>query len=249
MPFDAPPAPWVLMYHSVAECTQDPYQVTVSPRRLAAHLGWLRRAGLTGVGVTELLRARAEGHGRGLVGLTFDDGYADFLTQAVPLLRAYGHRATVYVLAGRLGGDNAWDVEGPRKGLLTPEGVRAVAAAGMEVGSHGLRHVDLTACDAATLAAEVRESRELLAALAGRPPAGFCYPYGAVNARAAAAVRSAGYGHACAVSPPPGLASPFALPRAYVGSRDNAGRLLAKRLLHRFPAARSPLAALGVLRG
>ncbi|WP_240969796.1 polysaccharide deacetylase family protein [Actinacidiphila epipremni] len=249
MPYDAGSAPWVLMYHSVARCAQDPYRVTVSPRRLAAQLGWLRRAGLTGVGVTELLEARAEGRGRGLVGLTFDDGYEDFLTAAVPLLRAYGHRATVYVLPGRLGGENAWDAEGPRKGLLTQEGIRAVAAFGMEVGSHGLRHVDLTRCDATTLAAEVCESRELLGALTGRPVDGFCYPYGAVDARAVAAVRSAGYAHACAVASPAGLEGDFAIPRAYVGSRDHAGRLLAKGLLHRFPGARGPLMSLGVLRG
>ncbi|WP_052396979.1 polysaccharide deacetylase family protein [Streptomyces sp. NRRL F-5123] len=243
MPSDAAaPAPWVLMYHSVAEGREDPCKVTVSPRRLAAHLGWLRRAGLTGVGVGELLRARAEGRGRGLVGLTFDDGYADFLTGAVPLLRAYGHRATVFVLSGRLGGDNAWDAEGPRRALLDAEGVRAAAQAGMEVGSHGLLHRDLTACEDAALAAEAAGSRQILGALTGEAPAGFCYPYGAVNARAVAAVRASGYAYACAVTPPAGLAAgPYALPRAYVGERDHAGRLLAKGLLHRMPAARSAL--------
>lgn len=241
---DVSPAPWVLMYHSVADGGADPYRVTVSPRRLAAHLGWLRRAGLTGVGVGELLRARAEGRGRGLVGLTFDDGYADFLTGAVPLLRAYGHRATVFVLPGRLGGDNAWDAEGPRKALLDADGIRAAAAAGMEVGSHGLLHTDLTACEDAALAAEAAGSRRLLGTLTGAAPAGFCYPYGAVDARAVAAVRAAGYAYACAVTPPAGLAAaagPHALPRAYVGERDHAGRLLAKGLLHRMPAARSAL--------
>lgn len=253
MPRDAAaPAPWVLMYHSVgplADRADDPYRVTVSPRRLAAHLGWLRRAGFTGVGVGELLRARAEGRGRRLVGLTFDDGYADFLTAAVPLLRAYGHRATVFVLPGRLGGSNAWDADGPRKPLLDAQGVRAAADAGMEVGSHGLRHLDLTGCGAAALAAETAESRRLLADLTGRAPEGFCYPYGAVDGRAAEAARAAGYAYACAVTPPPGPPDRFALPRTYVGDADHAPRLLAKALLHRFPAARTPLTRLGVAHG
>ena len=48
------------------------YRVTVSPDRLDAQLGWLRRRGLRGVGMAELLAARARGEGRDLVGLTFD---------------------------------------------------------------------------------------------------------------------------------------------------------------------------------
>ncbi|MFG1805241.1 polysaccharide deacetylase family protein [Streptomyces sp. NPDC049040] len=240
------PAPWVLMYHSVADCRDDPYLVTVSPRRFAAQLGWLRGKGLTGVGVGELLRARAEGRGRGLVGLTFDDGYADFLGTAVPLLLEHGHRATVFVLPGRLGGTNAWDAGGPRKPLLTAAGIRAAACAGMEVGSHGLVHTDLTSVDDGRLAAEAAGSRRLLTEITGRPPGGFCYPYGAVDARAVRAVRSAGYSYACGVSPGP-LAGPFALPRSYVGDRDTPARLRAKRILHAFPAGRTPLERLRAL--
>lgn len=131
--------PWTLMYHSVDECRDDPYLVTVTPERLRRQLEWLRRRGLTGVGVGELLRAHAAGRASRLVGLTFDDGYADFLEHAVPLLLRYGHTATVFVLPGRLGGVNAWDEKGPRKPLLTTDGIRAAAAAGMEVGSHGDR--------------------------------------------------------------------------------------------------------------
>jgi hypothetical protein len=74
------------------------------------------------------------------VGLTFDDGYADFATTAVPILRRYGFTATVYVLADRLGGVNEWDQGAPRERLMTAVQVRAVASAGMEVGFHGLRH-------------------------------------------------------------------------------------------------------------
>jgi len=224
------------MYHSVGDPTDDPYLVTVGPERLAAQLRWLNRHGLTGVSMRELLAARAAGRDRRLVGLTFDDGYADFLELAVPALRQHGHTATVFVLPGRLGGNNAWDPEGPRRPLLDADGIRAAAAAGMEIGSHGLRHVDLTATDDTELTREVTESRTLLAELTGTPPVGFCYPYGAVDRRCLLAVRRAGYSYACAVDPGP-LAGPHALPRAYVGNRDTAPRLHAKRWLH---ASRGP---------
>ncbi|PWI09697.1 polysaccharide deacetylase, partial [Streptomyces sp. NWU339] len=72
------PVPWVAMYHSVGDCSDDPYRITVTPERLEEQLAWLRRRGLRGVSVADLLAARARGEGRRLVGLTFDDGYTDF---------------------------------------------------------------------------------------------------------------------------------------------------------------------------
>ncbi|MEV6422858.1 polysaccharide deacetylase family protein [Streptomyces sp. NPDC051662] len=227
---------WAAMYHSVADPTDDPYRVTVSPDRLERQLRWLRRRGLTGVSMDRLLRARAGGRGAGLVGLTFDDGYADFLEQAVPLLRRYAFTATVFVLPGRLGGTNEWDSPGPSKPLLTADGIRAAARAGMEIGSHGLRHTDLTKADDALLATDTARSRELLRELlrnlTGRHEvAGYCYPYGSVDARAIRAVRAAGYAYACAIDPGP-LTGVFALPRVHVGEGDTGPRLHLKRRLH-----------------
>ncbi|MEV5382206.1 polysaccharide deacetylase family protein [Streptomyces sp. NPDC052721] len=220
------------MYHSVGDCSDDPYRVTVSPARLDRQLRWLRGRGLRGVSVNELLAARARGAGHNLVGLTFDDGYADFLDNALPLLARWQCTATLFVLPGRLGGVNAWDPLGPRKPLLTADGIRRAAEAGVEIGSHGLTHVDLTRADDITLKAEITESRALLEELTGRPVAGFCYPYGRTDQRAVNAVREAGYGYACAIDPG-GLYGPHALPRVYVGQNDVAVRLYLKHRLHR----------------
>ncbi|MFI8518467.1 polysaccharide deacetylase family protein [Streptomyces sp. NPDC085481] len=225
------PPLWVAMYHSVADAPDDPYRVTVSPVRFARQLHWLGDRGLRGVSVRELLAAAAEGRARGLVGLTFDDGYADFLESAVPLLRRHGFTATVFVLPGRLGGDNAWDERGPRKPLLDEDGLRRAAAAGMEIGSHGLHHVCLDETDDATLTAETRQSRELIEEITGGPVDGFCYPYGKVDARVVRAVRKAGYGYACAIDPGP-LTGAYALPRVHIGEDDTPWRLTAKRVLH-----------------
>ncbi|WP_416964832.1 polysaccharide deacetylase family protein [Streptomyces sp. Agncl-13] len=226
------PVPWVAMYHSVGDCSDDPYRITVTPDRLEQQLSWLRRRGLRGVSMADLLAARARGEGHGLVGLTFDDGYADFVANALPLLARWDCGATLFVLPGRLGGDNAWDPLGPRKPLLTANGIRQAAAEGVEIGSHGLTHVDLTKADDATLKAEVTESRTRLQELLNSPVDGFCYPYGTIDARAMDAVREAGYTYACAIDPGD-LNSPLALPRVHIGQNDTAVRLFLKYRLHR----------------
>ncbi|MET8246319.1 polysaccharide deacetylase family protein [Streptomyces sp. NPDC005202] len=226
------PVPWVAMYHSVGDCSDDPYRITVTPERLEQQLAWLHRRGLRGVSLRELFAARARGKGRGLVGLTFDDGYADFLAHALPALHRWNFGATLFPLPGRLGGVNSWDPLGPRKPLLTADGIRRAAAEGVEIGSHGLTHIDLTRADDVTLKAEVADSRTLLAELIGAPVDGFCYPYGTVDGRAVAAVRDAGYAYACAIDPGP-LTGPHALPRLHIGQNDTAWRLHLKYRLHR----------------
>ncbi|MFB7614166.1 polysaccharide deacetylase family protein [Kitasatospora sp. NPDC056181] len=237
-PAVAPPgpqgsSPWILMYHSVAVEEEDPYQLTVSPERFAEQIAWLHRRGRRGVSVRELMRARAAGQDDRLVGLTFDDGYADFARYAVPILQAYGFTATAYVVADLLGRANDWDVEGPRKKLLTVQEVTELASAGWEIGSHGLGHQSLPGLPAAALATQTRESRRALEEVVGGPVTGFCYPYGAVDLPAAQAVRDAGYDYACAIAHSP-LTGRYALPRCYVGDRDGAWRLRAKRGRHRF---------------
>ncbi|MFC8512492.1 polysaccharide deacetylase family protein [Streptomyces sp. NPDC057257] len=226
------PVPWVAMYHSVGDCSDDPYRITVTPERLEKQLRWLRRRGLRGVSMAELLAARARGEGRDLVALTFDDGYTDFVDNALPLLGRHGHSATLFVLPGRLGGSNAWDPLGPRKPLLTADGIQHAADEGIEIGSHGLTHVDLTKTDDATLEAEVYESRALLEELTGGQVAGFCYPYGTIDRRAVDVVRDAGYTYACAIDPGP-LGGTYALPRVHIGQNDHAVRLFLKHRLHR----------------
>jgi len=223
--------PVVLMYHSVAQVDEDPYLVTVSPARFEQQMRWLRRRGLRGASVGELRRARAAGAGSGLVALTFDDGYADFAEHALPVLQSCGFSATVFVIAGRLGGDNAWDAAGPRKALLTAGQIRQVADAGIEIGSHGLRHVPLPQATGAALSREIGESRAILRDLSGQEVPGFCYPYGDVDGRVVAGVRAAGYDYGCAIWPSEHT-GPHALPRTYIGDADSAPRLWAKGLRH-----------------
>jgi len=227
--------PWTLMYHSVDEDPDDPYQLTVSPARFARQMAWLQRRGLRGVAMAELLAAHTVGRAAGLVGLTFDDGYADLPRQVLPVLERFGFTATAYVVAGRLGSHNTWDADAPRKPLMSREQVRAVALRGLEIGSHGLNHRPLCGLPPEQLALETGRSRELLEDLLERPVTGFCYPYGALDRQAVAAVRDSGYSHAVAIDHCD-LTGRWALPRCYVGERDGSWRLCAKRVRHRVRA-------------
>lgn len=229
--------PPVLMYHSVTPYDQDPYLVTVHPARFEQQMRWLQRRGLRGTSIRELLAARRHGSDRGFVGLTFDDGYADFCEHALPTLVRFGFTATVFVISDLLGGANSWDEAGPRKILMTAEEISYVAGCDMEIGSHGRRHVSLVSASNSDLAAEVSGSRALVREVSGQEVAGFCYPYGHVDPLAVTAVRAAGYHYGCAIwrSPLTGL---HALPRTYIGDRDGSLRLLAKWYRHRWGSRR-----------
>jgi peptidoglycan/xylan/chitin deacetylase (PgdA/CDA1 family) len=216
-----------LMYHSVSSDPDDPYRVTVRPERLDRQLWWLRKLGRRGVSVAELIEARRQGRGQRLVGLTFDDGYADFVDYALPALQRHRFTATVFVLAGHLGGDNAWCAKGPRKSLMTSEQLRQVAAAGIEIGSHGLHHVSLPSVTDEELANEVHLSRRILQDVTGQTVGGFCYPYGHLDSRAVSGVQAAHYDYACAIWPSD-HAGQYAIRRTYIRDSDSPPLLRAK---------------------
>jgi len=225
--------PLILMYHTVDEPADDPHRLAVSPRRFAAQVRTLRRLGLRGVGVGELLAAGAD---RGLVGITFDDGYAGVRRHALPILRRFGATATVFAVADRIGGRNDWD--GGGWPLLSAPDLAVLADAGWEIGAHGANHVPLAGLPAEVLADEVAGARDRLSAALGVPVDGFCYPYGSMDDAARSAVRAAGYDYACAVDTPGEALGAAAVPRIYVGERDRALRLTAKRVLYRARLAR-----------
>jgi peptidoglycan/xylan/chitin deacetylase (PgdA/CDA1 family) len=224
--------PMILMYHGVGDVEEDPNKLCVTPSRFAEQMSWLKRHGLRGVGIGTLIDAMRAGRQRGLVGITFDDGYVNVLEAAVPELLRHGFTASMFILSGLLGGINEWD-EGPEWPLVSADQVRELAALGMEVGSHGATHRRLDRVGPDQLEAEVSGSRATITDLIGAPVRGFAYPFGSMNAAARRAVCDAGFDYACAVATPMAELGLMALPRIYVGERDGAGRMTIKRLLFR----------------
>ena len=215
----------ILMYHSV-DTQDDALCVQVTPDRLRQQLGLLRKMGLRGVSVRELLDSK--GSSERMVGLTFDDGYADFATRAMPLLDEFGFTASVYPVAGQLGGVNSWDPPATRP-LMTVEQVRAAHEAGHEVGSHGMRHVRCSTLSAEELTDQLENSKRVLEEVIGAPVNGFCYPYGDLSPEAVLRARDF-YDYAVSVTMG-NSGDRWAIPRFHVGESDRPYRLLGKLVL------------------
>lgn len=221
--------PSILMYHSIDRIAEDDFRICTSPRRFESHLHYLKRHNLRGVSVRELHQAMKTGSAEGLIGLTFDDGYKDFLGNALPILEGFGFSATVFVIGGLLGRDNDWDHYGPHPAmkLLDAGEVREVAERGMEVGAHSMSHPKLSELPPKLVEEEVRESRRVLGEVLGEPVEGFCYPYGDIDKAAVGAVREAGFTYGCSIGKRPER-SVYDLPRIPLSERDDALRFTIK---------------------
>ena len=127
-----------------------------------------------------LLDAAAE---RDEVRLTFDDGNASDLEHALPALRERGLGATFFVVAGRLG----------EPGFIDASGVRELAAAGMGIGSHGMRHRRWRGLDDRARHEELVRARAVLEEVIERPVTDAACPFGSYDRSVIAGLRSAGY--------------------------------------------------------
>jgi peptidoglycan/xylan/chitin deacetylase (PgdA/CDA1 family) len=225
-----PPVP-ILLYHHVAPAPAGVRlpALWVSPPAFAGQVRGLRRAGYHAV---TLWRVWDAWHGgaplpRRPVVLSFDDGYADQVSGALPVLRRARWPGVLNLALSFL----------PAMG--GPQAVRRMLAAGWEIDSHSLTHPDLTTLAPAPLRAELSGSRARIRELFGVTPRFFCYPSGRLDGAVVAAVRRAGY--LAATTTRAGFAGPrdpLRLARVQVSRGMSATELL-RRLRTLRPAAGS----------
>ena len=97
------PRAFILVYHRIAEPESDPWALSVSPRHFETHLEILKKH-TRPMGLCDLVAHIQDGTlPRRAAVVTFDDGYADNLYEAKPLLERYDIPATVFLPAGHIG--------------------------------------------------------------------------------------------------------------------------------------------------
>jgi peptidoglycan/xylan/chitin deacetylase (PgdA/CDA1 family) len=115
--------------------------------------------------------------------ITFDDGYTNFASEAVPELVRLQLPSVVFIPTGMIGGRETWvGAHADKRSLMSWDQVRDLAAAKVEFGSHAVTHRDLTTLSPVELDAELAGSSQTLFDELGYRPRTFAAPYGAVNA-------------------------------------------------------------------
>lgn len=210
----------ILMYHVIGTrgpSTPNP-GLWVAPADFAAHVRALRRAGYHAVTLQAVWDAwrHAGKLPRKPVVLSFDDGFAGQVRDALPVLSDVGWPGVLNLELGNLAG------------MGGTKAVKRLVRAGWEIDSHTISHPDLTTLGPDALREEVAGSRARLRRLFDAPVRFFCYPSGRYDAAVVAAVKAAGY--VAATTTELGWASPgrdpFALPRVRVDGAMSAEEVL-----------------------
>jgi len=195
----------ILMYHSISSHASPKFRsCTVSPEVFEKHLSYLDRHHYTSMTVTQFVRAMVQGQAKlppRSVILTFDDGYEDFYTRALPALQRHGLVATLYVATMFIGGTSRWlQREGESmRPMLTWHQLAKINTSGIECGAHSHTHPPLDMLAPSVARSEIVHSKELLEERLSQHVLSFAYPFGYYTPRVRQIVQESGYTSACAI--------------------------------------------------
>ena len=243
----------ILCYHSVDPCWSSPLAIT--PEAFERQCAWLTRHRT--VVPLHVALERMNGKGllpRGMVALTFDDGFLELRDHVFPTLERHGLPATVFLVAATLTAEGHpvdWVDTAPDWQLQTLQTDHVLEAKerGFEFASHSWTHRTLPDLDADDCLTDLRDSRVFLEDLLGHPVPYLAYPRGRHDEMVRQATERAGYSHGLALPETPEESGPYAVPRAgiFPGNGDRVLRAKTSRRYQAFrqspvyPAVRSAL--------
>jgi peptidoglycan/xylan/chitin deacetylase (PgdA/CDA1 family) len=195
----------ILLYHSVSETSAPTFRRwVVSPIVFENQMFYLFKQGYTPLTVSEfVLLQNNPDKKRPLkpVVITFDDGFEDFYTHAVPILDKFNFASTLYVTTAYLGKMSEWlrsEGEGNRP-MLHPEQVKKLPHHRVEIGAHTHTHPQLDLLDLQTAKAEIQKSKTILEGLLQTRLLSFAYPHGYYSNEVRQLVMALGFKSACGV--------------------------------------------------
>lgn len=215
----------IVVYHTISSPPQAlPGNTDVSPARFESHLKWMaKRRGR----VTELKNLLNIPESERRIAITFDDGYRDNLTVALPLLEKYELPMTLFVAADFIG----------KEDFLSADELKILSNHPLvTIGSHGVTHPHFPELSEAQARYELTESKRRLEEITGKSVDLLAWSYGDCNARLERLSRECGYQAAWSVWN--GWNTEHSRWRVPLGRRDNLPRFIAKVSPFYFPVKR-----------
>jgi peptidoglycan/xylan/chitin deacetylase (PgdA/CDA1 family) len=231
----------ILLYHKIDKPAPDALVRGgfTPPARFKRQLAYLKKQGFVFYTASEMIehyRERGSFPEKGIA-LTLDDGWKDNYTNAFPIMKKLGVRATIFLVPSCIGETTDKTLlkgEGPRE-HLSREDILEMADGGIEFGSHSLNHRWLHQLPVDEIQLEVEESKRQLEELLQKPCKVFAYPAGYFNDEARQAVEDAGHvGAVTTIYGPDERPDPYALNRIEILRRD--------RFLFQFARKVAPIA-------
>ncbi len=198
----------VLMYHSIGDEPNN--DAVISKERFAEQMAFLHSKQYNTLTLDELygyITAKKPLPSKPVV-ITFDDGYRDTYEAALPILKQYGFRSTMFIPVGDVGK------------YLTWQQLREMKAAGMDIGSHSYTHRELAGLSREVQATEITKAKELLDRELNQDTRWFCYPYGTFNQTTKELLKANGITIAVTINPGWTKAGddPLTLQRVWLGN-------------------------------
>jgi len=222
----------ILCYHGVTARSQrhpsDHHGLHVRAARFEAQLDYLRRYYKV-ISLADFLKARE--NTRSLpdysVVLTFDDGYRNFLTAALPRITARDMPVSVFLITDRIRSKDPRNLkewsESDDETFLHWDEVKELQLKGVEFGSHTCSHAKLSELATAEAERELRVSYKTIASHLSQTRMPFAFPYGSYSDAVIAMTRTLAY--TCALTTDAGINScltdPFMLRRNLIGDDDD----------------------------
>lgn len=204
----------VLMYHSIGEEMGN--DAVISPTLFAEQMAYLHSQGYNPVTMDQLYDylTSQKGLPSKPVLITFDDGYRDTYEIALPILKRYEFKSTLFVLTS----------DSERR--LTWQELQEMKASGMEIASHSYAHRNLAGMTVAAQADEITRSKELLDRNLKQDTRYFCYPNSSFSTETKRILQEKGF--KLAVTIDPGWVKVgddrFALRRVWIGNGVDINR-------------------------
>lgn len=196
------------------------WKMSVAPDLFEKQMKHLKDNGYTAIDLTtyaRIMKGETDGPAKPVV-ITFDDNQPSQYDVALPIIEKYGHMAVFYMVSNRIGA----------KGFLSGEQILDMQKRGMAIESHTISHRVLTALPAAEVERDLRESKQVLEELLGKPVLHVAYPGTAHNQTVRDRAKAAGYVTATIMDPRTATEKDdfFKLPRIMMTDDSNLQKIL-----------------------